>query len=192
MLRTLIAIFGLLASFSLGAASPQVEIRTNMGAITVELYPDKAPETVKNFLQYAQDGFYNGTVFHRVIDGFMIQGGGFTSDLKKKATRAPIPIESQNGLRNEVGAISMARTPDPNSATSEFFINLVNNDGLNYPGRDGHGYTVFGKVIKGMEVVEKIAKIPTEIRPPHQNVPVETVLITGARVVGTPAKKTAK
>ena len=192
MLRTLIAIFGLLAAFSLGAASPQVEIRTNMGAITVELYPDKAPETVKNFLQYAQDGFYNGTVFHRVIDGFMIQGGGFTEDLTYKPGRAPIKNEASNGLRNDVGTIAMARTSDPHSATAQFFVNVNNNEFLNYPGRDGYGYAVFGKVITGMEVVDKIAKVATAPRPPHQNVPLSPVVIESARIVGAPAKKTAK
>lgn len=188
----LLLLLALLIAPGLWAASPQVEIRTSLGPIVVELYPDRAPVTVKNFLQYVEDGFYNGTIFHRVIDGFMIQGGGFTSNLVKKATRPPVPIESQNGLRNEIGTIAMARTPDPNSATSEFFINLVNNDGLNYPGRDGHGYTVFGKVTKGMEVVEKIAKVPTGIRPPHQNVPLDTVVIKSARIAGAPAKKPAK
>ena len=177
MLRTLIAVCGLLASLSLGAASPQVEIKTNMGAITVELYPDKAPETVKNFLQYAQDGFYKGTVFHRVIDGFMIQGGGFTEDLTYKPARAPIKNEASNGLKNDVGTIAMARTSDPHSATAQFFINVNNNEFLNYPGRDGYGYAVFGKVIKGMEVVDKIAKVATPPKPPHQTVPLSPVII---------------
>ena len=192
MLKTLIAVFGLLASFSLGAASPQVEIKTNMGAITVELYPDKAPETVKNFLQYAQDGFYNGTVFHRVIDGFMIQGGGFTEDLTYKPGRAPVKNEASNDLKNEVGTIAMARTSDPHSATAQFFINVNNNESLNYPGRDGYGYAVFGKVIKGMEVVDKIAKVATALKPPHQNVPVKPVVIESARIVGASGKKPAK
>ena len=192
MLRILIAVCGLLASLSLGAASPQVEIKTNMGAITVELYPDKAPETVKNFLQYAQDGFYNGTVFHRVIDGFMIQGGGFTEDLTYKPARAPIKNEASNGLKNDVGTLAMARTSDPHSATAQFFINVSNNEFLNYPGRDGYGYAVFGKVIKGMEVVDKIAKVATALKPPHQNVPVKPVVIESARIVGASGKKPAK
>ena len=192
MLRHVLMLLTILMSPGLWAADPQVELRTSAGTITIELYTDRAPVTVKNFLQYVTDGYYNGTIFHRVIDGFMIQGGGFTSNLVKKATRPPIVIESKNGLRNEVGTMAMARTADPNSATSEFFINLVNNDALNYPGRDGHGYTVFGKVINGMEVVEKIAKIPTEVRSPHRNVPVETVLIKSARIVGGPGKKPAK
>ena len=192
MLRHVLMLLTILMSPGLWAADPQVELRTSAGTITIELYTDRAPVTVKNFLQYVTDGYYNGTIFHRVIDGFMIQGGGFTSNLVKKATRPPIVIESKNGLRNEVGTMAMARTADPNSATSEFFINLVNNDALNYPGRDGHGYTVFGRVINGMEVVEKIAKIPTEVRSPHRNVPVETVLIKSARIVGGPGKKPAK
>ena len=192
MLKTFIAVFGLLASFSLSAASPQVEIKTNMGAITVELYPDKAPDTVKNFLQYAQDGFYNGTVFHRVIDRFMIQGGGFTEDLAHKPGRAPIKNEASNGLKNEVGTIAMARTSDPHSATAQFFINVNNNESLNYPGRDGYGYAVFGKVIKGMEVVDKIAKVATAPKPPHQNVPLKPVVIESARSVGASVKKPAK
>ncbi|OGA49204.1 MAG: peptidylprolyl isomerase [Betaproteobacteria bacterium RIFCSPLOWO2_12_FULL_62_13] len=192
MLRTLVVVCSVLASFNLSAASPQVEIKTNVGAIVIELYPDKAPETVRNFLQYVQDGFYNGTIFHRVIDGFMIQGGGFTPDLNVKPTRNPVPIESNNGLRNEVGTIAMARTRDPNSATSQFFINVVNNDMLNYPNPDGHGYTVFGKVAKGMEAVEKIAKVATAPRPPHQNLPVKPVIIESARTLAANTRKPAK
>jgi len=192
MPKILVAIFGLLASFNLGAAGPQVEIKTNIGAITVELYPDKAPETVKNFLQYAQDGFYNGTVFHRVIDGFMIQGGGFTQNLTYKPGRAPIKNEASNGLKNEVGTIAMARTSDPHSATAQFFINVNNNESLNYPGRDGYGYAVFGKVIRGMEVVDKIAKVATVAKPPHQNVPVKPVVIESASIVGASVNKPAR
>jgi peptidyl-prolyl cis-trans isomerase A (cyclophilin A) len=192
MTRVLLLFVALCLSPGLWAASPQVELRTSLGTITVELYPDRAPVTVKNFLSYVGDGFYDGTIFHRVIDGFMIQGGGFTADLNVKTTRPPIPIESQNGLRNDAGTIAMARTRDPNSATAQFFINLVNNDFLNYPGADGHGYTVFGKVVKGMEVVEKIARIPTQARPPHEKIPVETVSIVAARIVGAPGKKPAK
>jgi peptidyl-prolyl cis-trans isomerase A (cyclophilin A) len=187
-----VLLLALFASPVLWAANPQVEIRTSLGAITVELYPDRAPVTVRNFLQYVEDGFYNGTIFHRVIDGFMIQGGGFTPDLTPKATRPPIPIESQNGLRNDVGTIAMARTRDPNSATAQFFINVVNNESLNHPKPDGHGYAVFGKVVKGMEVVERIAKTPNGPKPPHMNVPVETVSIVSARLIGAPARKSAK
>lgn len=185
-------LLALVISPALWAANPQVEIRTSLGPITVELYPDRAPGTVKNFLQYVEDGFYNGTIFHRVIDGFMIQGGGFEPNMKQKATRAPIPIESQNGLRNEVGTIAMARTSDPNSATAQFFINLVSNESLNHPKPDGHGYTVFGKVLKGMEVVDQIAKSPNGPKSSHMNVPVETVLITSARIAGAPGKKPEK
>lgn len=192
MFKTLVTAFALLTSSALGAAAPQVEMRTNAGTITLELYPERAPQTVRNFLQYVQDGFYKGTIFHRVIDGFMIQGGGFTTDLAAKTARAPIPIESNNGLRNDVGTVAMARTRDPNSATSQFFVNVVNNDMLNHPNPDGHGYTVFGRVVKGMDVVNKIAKVPTAPRPPHQNVPLTTVVIEDARVVGAPAKKSAK
>ena len=188
----LLLLLALIASPALWAANPQVELRTSLGAITLELYPERAPLTVKNFLQYVEDGFYNGTIFHRVIDGFMIQGGGFARDLNAKPTRPPIPIESQNGLRNEIGTIAMARTRDPNSATAQFFINVVNNEDLNHPKPDGHGYTVFGKVIRGMEVVDQTAKVPTETRASHQNVPVKPVVIESARTVGAPVKKPAK
>ena len=185
MLKNLIAVCALLASFAVGAASPQVVMKTSMGTITLELYPDRAPKTVKNFLQYANDGFYNGTIFHRVISGFMIQGGGFTAPMNAKKTRDPIEIESSNGLRNNAGAVAMARSRDPNSATSQFFINLVDNDFLNYPGQDGHGYTVFGKVIQGMEIVRKIGGVATGPRPPMQNVPLDPVVIESVKVVKT-------
>ena len=188
----ILLLLALLITTPAWAANPQVEMRTSLGPIVVELYPDRAPVTVKNFLQYVQDGFYNGTIFHRVIDGFMIQGGGFTADLAPKPTRPSIPIESQNGLRNELGTIAMARTRDPNSATAQFFINVADNESLNHPKPDGHGYAVFGKVVKGMDIVDRIAKSPNGPKPPHMNVPLETVLITSARVVGAPAKKPAK
>ena len=181
----------LLASFSLWAANPEIELKTNMGTMTIELYPDKAPETVKNFLQYVRDGFYNGTVFHRVIDGFMIQGGGFTADLTHKPGRGPIRNEAGNGLKNEAGTIAMARTSDPHSATSQFFINMNNNDFLNYPGRDGYGYAVFGKVIKGMDVADRIAKVKTAPRPPHQNVPVKPVILESVRLAGATVRKSS-
>lgn len=191
MLKTFIALFTLLASFSLGAATPQVEIRTNMGVIMIELYPDRAPETVKNFLQYVQDGHYDGTVFHRVIPDFMIQGGGFNADLTHKQTRDPVKNEGDNGLKNVAGTIAMARTRDPHSATSQFFINVVDNPPLDI--RDGnYGYCVFGKVIKGMEVVDKIRNVPTAPKPPHQNVPTKPVVIESARIVGASARKPAK
>jgi peptidyl-prolyl cis-trans isomerase A (cyclophilin A) len=143
------------------AADPQVDVRTTAGTIRLELYPSKAPKTVENFLQYVRDGHYNGTIFHRVIDGFMIQGGGIGSNMREKSTRAPVQNEAKNGLKNDVGSIAMARTSDPHSASAQFFINVKNNDFLNYPGQDGWGYAVFGKVVSGMDVVTKIAKTPT-------------------------------
>ena len=167
------------------ADNPKVALETSMGRIVVELYPDKAPASVANFLQYVNDGHYNGTIFHRVIGNFMIQGGGYTADfykgnLQPKKTRAPVEIESQNGLKNDKGWIAMARTSDPNSATSQFFINTVNTDSLNYPSPDGHGYTVFGKVIEGMDVVSQIAATPTGSIGPMRDVPNDAVNITGA------------
>jgi cyclophilin family peptidyl-prolyl cis-trans isomerase len=171
------------------AADPRVELRTNRGVIVIELYPDKAPKTVANFLQYVKDGHYNGTVFHRVIDGFMIQGGGFDKDMRQKPTRAPIANEAANGLKNDVGTLAMARTPDPHSASAQFFINLKNNGFLNFrePTPQGYGYAVFGKVVSGMDVVEKVAKVATGDAGPHQNVPRDPVIIESATVVA--AKK---
>ncbi|HYG55550.1 MAG TPA: peptidylprolyl isomerase [Burkholderiales bacterium] len=166
------------------AADPQVDIRTSAGNIRIELYPAKAPKTVENFLQYVKDGHYNGTIFHRVIPGFMIQGGGMTPDMSQKPTRAPVPIESKNGLKNDVGWLAMARTNDPNSATAQFFINVNNNTFLNYPGQDGNGYTVFGKVVDGMDVVNKIVAVPTTNKGMHQNVPQKPVIIESATLVG--------
>ena len=166
------------------AADPQVDMKTSAGTIRLELYPGKAPKTVENFLQYVKDGHYNGTIFHRVIPNFMIQGGGMTPDLAQKKTRAPIPIESKNGLKNEVGTVAMARTSDPNSATSQFFINVNNNAFLDYPGQDGYGYTVFGKVVSGMDVVNKIVSVPTGNQGMHQNVPRTPVVIESVSVVG--------
>ena len=171
------------------APNPQVLVKTSMGQFVIELYPDKAPLSVANFLQYVNDGFYSGTVFHRVIGSFMIQGGGFTAELYKgqmrpKATRAPIAIESKNGLKNDTGWVAMARTGDPNSATSQFFINVVDNGGLNYPQPDGHGYAVFGKVIRGMDVVNAIRKVRTGTVGPYQDVPVDAVSIDSMAVVG--------
>jgi peptidyl-prolyl cis-trans isomerase A (cyclophilin A)/peptidyl-prolyl cis-trans isomerase B (cyclophilin B) len=176
------------------AADPQVELKTNMGSIVIELYPEKAPKSVENFLQYVKDGHYKGTVFHRVIPNFMIQGGGFTADFAQKKTRGPIPIEANNGLRNDVGTIAMARTSDPNSATAQFFINHKNNDFLNHtaPTPQGWGYAVFGKVTKGMDVVNKIAAIPTGARGPFpSDVPSQMVTIEDARILGAdkPAAK---
>ena len=173
------------------AANPQVLIKTSMGEIVVELYPDKAPKTVENFLQYVRDGHYNGTIFHRVIGNFMIQGGGFTPDFYKpgtpdfgqKKTRAPIPLESKNGLRNDTGWIAMARTSQPDSATAQFFINTVDNANLNHPQPDGHGYAVFGKVIKGMEAVNAIRAVKTGRMGPFGDVPAEPVTIDSVSLV---------
>jgi len=165
-------------------ADPQVDLRTSAGDIRLELYPAKAPKSVENFLRYVRDGHYNGTIFHRVMPGFMIQGGGMTPNMDQKPTRAPVPIESKNGLKNQTGSVAMARTSDPNSATAQFFINVKNNDFLDYPGQDGHGYTVFGKVVGGMDVVSKIAGVPTGSQGMHQNVPRTPVLIESASVVG--------
>ncbi|HTP94474.1 MAG TPA: peptidylprolyl isomerase [Burkholderiales bacterium] len=177
MARFFALLAALLACGLAHGANPQVEMKTSLGTITIELYPDKAPKTVENFLQYVKDGFYKGTIFHRVIPGFMVQGGGFTPDLQQKPTRAPIPIESKNGLKNEVATIAMARTSDPNSATAQFFINVVDNDMLNYPKPDGNGYAVFGRVVKGMDVVNKIVAVPTGNAGPHQNVPQKPIVI---------------
>ncbi|HEU4620876.1 MAG TPA: peptidylprolyl isomerase [Burkholderiaceae bacterium] len=180
-------------SFALSAVvhaqtAPRVELKTTAGPIVVELDAEKAPGTVKNFLQYVRDGHYDGTIFHRVIPNFMIQGGGFTKDMTQKPTRAPIKIESTNGLKNQRGTIAMARTSDPNSATSQFFINVVDNRMLDAPGQDGYGYTVFGKVVSGMDTVEKIRTAPTEPKGMHQNVPVKPVVIEKATVL-EPATK---
>ena len=168
------------------AQNPQVELKTNQGSMVVELYADKAPKTVANFLQYVKDGFYGGTIFHRVIDGFMIQGGGFDRDMREKSkTRAPIENEAGNGLKNEAGTLAMARTPNPHSAAAQFFMNLKNNDFLNYrePTTQGYGYAVFGRVTRGMEAVNKIAKVPTGNAGPHQNVPRDPVIIESATVI---------
>ena len=163
--------------------APRVKLATSAGDIVVELAPDKAPKTVANFLQYVNDKHYNGTVFHRVIDGFMVQGGGYTADMKEKPTRAPVPLEASNGLKNDTYTIAMARTNDPNSATSQFFINVKNNAMLDAPSPDGHGYTVFGKVVSGKEVVDKIRAVQTGNKGRMQNVPLEPIVIQSATVV---------
>ena len=181
--KPLVVLSAAAASPGAFSADPQVDLRTNMGTVRIELYPEKAPKSVENFLKYVRDGHYDGTVFHRVIPGFMVQGGGFTLDMKQKPTRPPVPIESKNGLKNEVGTVAMARTSDPNSATSQFFINVNNNTFLNYPGQDGNGYTVFGKVVDGMDVVNKITAVPTGNKGGHQNVPNQPVVIESAKVV---------
>jgi peptidyl-prolyl cis-trans isomerase B (cyclophilin B) len=167
------------------AADPQVDLKTNLGTIRLELYPAKAPKTVENFLQYVRDGHFNGTIFHRVIDGFMIQGGGFDKSYKQKATRPPIENEAKNGLKNDLGTVAMARTSAPHSASSQFFINGKNNDFLNAASaQDGWGYTVFGKVVSGMDVVMKISKTPTGPGGPFPtDAPREMVVIESATLV---------
>ena len=190
-----LAVIGLLASLNAGAANPQVELKTSLGAIVVELDADQAPLTVENFLQYVKDGHYDGTVFHRVIPGFMIQGGGFTADFKEKPTRAPVRNEAGNGLRNATGTLAMARRPDPHSATAQFFINVADNSSLNFrfPTQEGYGYAVFGKVVKGMDVVQRIVKVPTGPGPAsHQNVPVKAVVIESAKILEAAAKPAAR
>lgn len=161
-----------------------VTFKTNHGDITLELFADKAPATVENFLGYVKDGFYDGTIFHRVIDGFMIQGGGFTEDMDQKATKAPIQNEANNGVSNEAGTIAMARTNDPHSATAQFFINIKDNDFLNHTSEsiNGWGYCAFGKVTEGMDVVEKIKNVKTGSHGFHQDVPVEPVIIEKAEI----------
>ncbi len=187
-MRTKTLLFG--AALMLSAAgvsaqgpAPRVALDTSEGRIVIELAPKEAPKTVENFLTYVKAGHYDGTVFHRVIPTFMIQGGGFSADMSERSTRAPIPLESQNGLKNERGTVAMARRSDPNSATSQFFINVVDNPRLDHPNPDGNGYAVFGKVVEGIDVVDRIKAVPTGTRGPHQNVPTNPVTIKSARVV---------
>ncbi len=170
----------LFVTMGVAAPAPQVSIETDYGNIVVELYPDKAPKTVRNFLYYVKTGFYENTVFHRVIGNFMIQGGGFTPEMEQKATtRDPVPNEAANGLSNGKYTVAMARTADPHSATAQFYINVVDNPGLDYrsPTREGYGYTVFGKVVKGMDVVDKIKAVPTGSMGIHNDVPLKPVVI---------------
>jgi peptidyl-prolyl cis-trans isomerase B (cyclophilin B) len=159
-----------------------IKLHTNHGVIALELDAEKAPKTVANFVAYVEAGHYDGTIFHRVIDGFMIQGGGFAPGMKQKATREPVENEAKNGLKNEKGSIAMARTSDPHSASAQFFINVGDNGFLDYPGQDGWGYCVFGKVVDGMDVVEKIKNVKTGRSGFHQDVPVEDVVIERAEV----------
>lgn len=168
------------------AADPQVDLKTSAGTIRLELYPAKAPKTVANFLQYVREDHYNGTVFHRVIPGFMIQGGGFDRSYQQKPTREPIPNEAKNGLTNNLGTLAMARTNAPHSASAQFFINLKNNDFLNAASaQDGWGYTVFGKVVSGLDVMTSIAKTPTGPGGPFPtDVPRQPIVIESATVVG--------
>ncbi len=183
LLSALCAIF---IGFAAHAADPRVEIKTSAGSIVVELYPQKAPAAVENFLQYVKDGFYAGTIFHRVIDGFMIQGGGFTQDYRQKPTRDPVQNEATNGLKNLTGTIAMARTSQPHSATAQFFINVADNRFLDHtaPTLRGYGYAVFGRVVDGMDVVNRIATTPTGPGGPFpQDAPATQVVIESINLV---------
>ncbi len=182
-----LALLSLVLAGSALAGNPKVSLQTNKGVIVLELYPDQAPKSVENFLAYVDNGFYNGTVFHRVIKDFMIQGGGFGQDMKQKDTRPSVVIEADNGLKNERGTLAMARTSDPNSATAQFFINLKDNAFLNHTAKTprGWGYTVFGRVTEGMAVVDAIGGLPTGSKGPFPtDVPQETVIIEKASRVG--------
>ena len=186
----ILSLFLAISGYALGKnmKNPQVELKTNLGPITIELYPDKAPKTVENFLQYVDSGFYNGTIFHRVIKGFMIQGGGFDRSYRQKPTSAPIKNEANNGLKNEIGTLAMARTNDPDSATAQFFINVANNQFLNFtaPNIQGYGYCVFGKVVKGMDIVNQIAAKSTGPGGPFPtDVPQQQIVIESAAVLKT-------
>ena len=164
-------------------AAPSVQFQTSAGDFVIELNAEKAPKTVENFLQYVNDKHYEGTIFHRVIDGFMVQGGGFTASMVQKPTRGPIALEAANGLRNDRGTIAMARSGNPNSATSQFFINVADNAGLNAPQPDGFGYAVFGKVSSGMETIDKIRTLPTGTKAGMQNVPLTPITINSVRIL---------
>ena len=169
-----------------------ITLHTNFGDIKIALNHEKAPVTAENFLTYCKNGFYDNTIFHRVIDGFMIQGGGMESGMKEKDTREPIANEADNGLKNARGTIAMARTSNPHSATSQFFINLVDNDALNPGGADAYGYAVFGKVVSGMSTVDAIAKVKTGARPPYADVPEKTVTIQTVEILPEPKEEKAK
>ena len=184
----IVCFFSLFSLSVMAAEKPLIKLKTNMGDIVLELNSEKAPQSVENFLTYVREGYYDGTIFHRVIDGFMIQGGGFTEDLRKKATRSPIKNEANNGLKNDRGTVAMARTNEPHSATAQFFINVVDNDFLNYrsPTPNGWGYAVFGKVVEGMEVVDKIRAVATGPSGPFsQDVPKSPVIIEKASLLPT-------
>lgn len=190
MNRLLALLIALLISTAAWAANPKVELKTTMGAIVIELYPENAPKTVDNFLKYVKDGFYDGTIFHRVMPGFMAQGGGFTKGFEQKPTRPAIRNEAGNGLRNAIGTVAMARTRDPHSATAQFFINVAENDFLDFksPDEQGYGYTVFGRVTKGMDIVNQMVKVPTTSVGGHQNVPRQPIVIEKARLLDAAAK----
>ena len=179
-MKLMTMLFLLFSTLAFGK-SPVIVMQTNMGEIEIELNEEKAPVTVKNFLTYVDAKFYDGLIYHRVIDNFMIQGGGYSEKMEEKKTRAPIKNEAKNGLKNENGTIAMARTADPDSATAQFFINVSDNSSLNYPSPDGHGYAVFGKVTSGMHVVNRIKKIKTGNLNGHQNVPMDAVIIKTIR-----------
>ena len=183
-IMTMVAAFSLSGAMQLvqAADARHVLLKTNLGDIELELNPEKAPKSVENFLQYVKSGQYNGTIFHRVIGNFMIQGGGFDKNMREKPTRAPVSNEAKNGLKNDTYTIAMARTSDPHSATAQFFINTSNNNMLNSPGADGSGYAVFGKVVKGKEVVDKIKQVSTGSRGPHQDVPTQVIVIESATI----------
>jgi len=189
MKKLLLCVLGLIIAAAPAGAKekkstdPLVELDTSKGKIVLALYPQKAPETVKNFLGYVDAKYYDDTIFHRVIPKFMIQGGGFTADMRRKPTRQPIINEADNGLKNDRGTIAMARTSDPHSATAQFFINSVNNDFLNFRSKtsQGWGYAVFGRIIQGMKVLDAISKVRTGARGPYRDVPLETIVILKAR-----------
>lgn len=191
MIKSLLSAgFALLLAAPIALAGPRVYMETSLGDIVLELNEEQAPKTVENFLYYVHEGFYAGTIFHRVIDGFMIQGGGFTEDFQQKPTRPPIPNEAKNGLKNTRGSIAMARTPDPHSATAQFFINVGDNPSLDYPSPDGWGYTVFGRVVKGMDVVDEIRQVSTGQGGPFpQDVPQTPVIIEKVTLIPAKAEK---
>jgi cyclophilin family peptidyl-prolyl cis-trans isomerase len=193
MIRLFVLLCALLAAQPAFSANPKVELKTSMGSVVIELYPENAPKTVENFLQYVKDGFYDGTIFHRVMPGFMAQGGGFTRNMQEKKTRPAIRNEAGNGLRNAIGTVAMARTRDPHSATAQFFINVAENDFLDFksPDEAGHGYAVFGRVASGMDVVDRMVKVPTATVGPHQNVPRQPIVIESARLLPAAAGKPA-
>lgn len=184
-LLLILVLFCLLPSANADTMAPLILLETSMGKITLELDPQAAPKTTRNFAHYVENGFYDGTIFHRVIKGFMIQGGGLTPDMQKKSTQAPIPNEAFNGLKNTRGTIAMARTMDPHSATSQFFINTVDNTFLNHRSKTGQGwgYCVFGKVVEGMDVVDKIENVPTVSRAGRKDIPQAPVIIKRALVL---------